>query len=72
MPDFESAFHVFYAQTDSQGNYRIEGLKPGTYRAYPDSPPSGGNPGPNPYGPEIITIKANTKHDFDFKIRPLG
>jgi len=66
VPAFDWAFNVFFGPTDEKGNFRIEGLKAGKYRAYPGYPPSGANPGPNPYAPETIEIKADTRRDLDF------
>lgn len=68
-PVFEWQFRQFSCQTDNEGRYHFEGLRPGKYEAYPGGRITG--PFPNDYGPEIIEIYSNsdTEWDFDFQKR---
>ncbi|MFB0552210.1 MAG: carboxypeptidase regulatory-like domain-containing protein [Phycisphaerae bacterium] len=68
-PVFEWQFRQFSCQTDNEGRYHFEGLRPGKYEAYPGGRITG--PFPNDYGPEIIEIHSNsdTEWDFDFQKR---
>lgn len=68
-PAFEWQFREFYAQTNAEGQYRFEGLKPGKYKAYPGPRVYGDGSGPNIYGPETIEIYSETERDFDFQKR---
>jgi len=68
-PAFEWQLRQFSCQTDNEGRYHFEGLKPGKYEAYPGGRIIGSLR--NDYGPEIIEIYSisDTEWDFDFQKR---